>query len=230
MRKIFLLLSLALAVAARAGVPVTESGIPLDADWKVKTYEFATRNAVHVAWGRAHSERNYLLSLVLAESEGWKVDEDVLFAAAFFHDIGAIAPFRKEGVEHEPRSVEVMLPLLRSYGFPERKLAAVRDVVLEHMYYHESAPRSRESKVFHDADALDFLGEIGIVRIVALSSIGHAWAPDLPGAIHTLQGWMGELPPKLATESAKRLASARIAGMLPFFQALDTQTLNGKAL
>jgi uncharacterized protein len=227
----FFWIAIAMAGQISAGQPATtDTGIPLDADWKVEIYRFASKNAVHVAWGKAHSERDYQVAMKLAEREGLKVDADVLFAAAFLHDIGAIPPFRKNGVEHEIRSVEIMEPLLKASHFPPSKIGAVKDVILEHMYYHESAPKSDESKVFHDADALDFLGAIGIIRIAALSGVGHAWAPSLGGAIRTLEGWTSELPPKLSTSAAHAIAAERIAEMQVFFEAIDRQTCSGKAL
>ncbi len=54
-------------------------------------------------------------------------------------------------------------------------------------------PKSPEAIVFHDADTLDFLGTIGLVRIVGLTD-HHGWTPNLPGAIDTLKGWTHELP------------------------------------
>ena len=210
--------------------PKTASGIPLDADWKVKVYEFSVTNENHVAWGKAHSERNFHVSVQLAKMEHVHLDTDIIFAAAFLHDIGAIPPYRKEGVEHEIRSVEVMEPLLKSFGFPIKKLPTVRNVILEHMYYHSTPPQSLESRIFHDADSLDFLGDIGVVRIVALAQNKHKWAPDLPGAFITLKGWTVELPTKLMTESAKVLARQRIEEMQEFFKHLDQYTALGTAL
>jgi len=232
MKLFYLVIYLTLSAQGMAAsqFPQTATGIALDSVWKVKAYQFATDHATHVAWGRGHSERNYQLAMKLAQSEKWTVDSDVLFAAAFFHDLGAIAPFQQAGVEHELRSVEVMEPLLKSYGFPNSKLPLVKEVILEHMYYHSTPPHSQESKVFHDADALDFLGEIGVVRIVALSSKGHAWAPDLPGAISTLQGWAIELPQRLVTESAKRMAVSRASEMQSTLELLSQETYFGKAL
>lgn len=54
------------------------AGISLDTAWKVKTFEFADKYVVHTAWGLAHSERDYLLAVQLAEMEKLRVDRDIL--------------------------------------------------------------------------------------------------------------------------------------------------------
>src|SRR5579872_3968217 len=78
-----------LAAAAPAATP---AGIPLDAPWKVKLYELAHSKFVHPAWGMTHSERDYLMAVRLARGDGLQVDKDVLFAAAFLHDMAAFMP------------------------------------------------------------------------------------------------------------------------------------------
>lgn len=97
------------------------------------------------------------------------MDEDVLFVAAFLHDIGAIEPFRVKGIEHATRSVQVVEPLVKSYGLTEAKITKIRETILAHMYDAELKPQSAEAIVFHDADTLDFLGDIQIIRIIGLT-------------------------------------------------------------
>lgn len=72
----------------------------LDTEWKQKVYDYVLINVKHSAWGIAHSERDYKISIEFAEQEGVKIDTDVLFASAFLHDIGTIDPFKKPDVEH----------------------------------------------------------------------------------------------------------------------------------
>src|SRR5262245_59480269 len=117
-----LILTASGAAQAPAKYGTTLAAIPLDAQWKEEIYSFARRELKHPAWGWTHSERDYLLALELAAGEHWAVDKDVLFAAAFTHDIGAIGDFQKDGVDHAVRSVEIAEPLLREAGFPSEKL------------------------------------------------------------------------------------------------------------
>ena len=208
---------------------MTKTGISLDSEWKRALYAYAEMNVRHSIWGTAHSERNYQVAIQLASNERLQVDKDVLFAAAFLHDIGAIEAFRLKGVEHAARSVQVAEPLLRSYGLPDAKITKIREAILAHMYDADWAPKSPEAVVFHDADALDFLGSIGLVRIVGLTD-RHGWAPNLVGAIQTLGGWTKELPKKLVTRSAKKLAEKRITELNKIIDSIKLETFSGAVL
>jgi len=228
MKLIFLILGCLFSINALA-FNMTKTGIPLDTQWKQTLYAYAEQNVRHSIWGIAHSERNYQVAVELAERERLSVDRDVLFAAAFLHDIGAIEPFRVKGVEHATRSVQVAEPLLKSYGLPDTKIAKIREAILAHMYDADLSPKIAEAIVFHDADTLDFLGTIGLVRIVGLTD-RHDWAPDLAGGIQTLEGWTLELPGKLVTKSARILAERRIKELKKIIASLRPYTFSGAAL
>jgi len=206
----------------------TPTGIPLDTEWKQKVYHFAQENLKHSAWGIPHSERNYQMSMTLAKNEGIQVDKDIIFATAFLHDIGAIDPYKKEEVEHSVRSVEIVESLLASYGFPMQKWPKVKAAILGHMYYADR-PTVEEAIIFHDADVLDFLGTIGIVRIVSITE-RHRWTQDLPGAFSTLYQFKNELPHSLITNAAKKIAEQRTVEMQESFNQLNQETFNGKVL
>ena len=60
---------LALNVCAAGPAPQTDSGIALDAPWKVAVFEFAKSNLQHSAWGVAHCERDFQLAQSLAAEE-----------------------------------------------------------------------------------------------------------------------------------------------------------------
>jgi uncharacterized protein len=212
---------------ATGGAPAvavnTITGIPLDASWKAKLYGFAREKLLHPAWGWTHSERDYQLAAELAAKETLRIDRDVLFAAAFAHDIGAIGDFQKDGVDHAVRSVEVAQPLLREWGFPMEKWPAVRDAILGHMFYSDPAKRP-EAIVLHDADTLDFLGTVGVAR--RLSVTGDAVSYE-PGAAR-IREFTGKLPPRLLTRTAKRMAPARVTEMRRFLEQLDAETAGGR--
>ena len=201
----------------------TVSAIPLDALWKQRLYAFARDKLLHPAWGWSHSERNYILAQRIAAEEGLSVDPDILFAASFVHDIGAIGDFQKEGVDHAVRSVELAEPLLRDAGFPQEKLAAVGEAVLGHMHDKVSGRRN-ESIVLHDADTLDFLGTVGVAR--RLSVTGSA--PTYSGGVERIREFADKLPQRLVTRSGRRMAVARVAEMREFLDQLEAETLGGR--
>ena len=213
--------------AQGASPSTTPAGVPLDAPWKEAVFKFANEKLQHTAWGVSHSERDYLLASRLAAESKLEIDTDVLFAAAFLHDVGAFEAFRKDGVDHTDRASELVPDILKDAGFPAAKVPAVQDAVRNHMYYRAGAS-GPEAIVLHDADTLDFLGNIGIARILSLTT-RHRWATDLATAAKTLDGFNTDLPPKLMTNAAKKMAPARVAEGKAFLESLKAETEDGKA-
>jgi uncharacterized protein len=213
---------------AKRSVDSTPTGILLDTAWKQQEYAFALKNVQHPAWGLAHAERDLQNALTLAAQEKLTVDHDVLFAAAYLHDLGGLGTFQKPGIDHAVRSAELAMPLLQSWGFPMEKWPTVKEVILGHVYYGP-APTGPEAKVFHDADVLDFLGTMGIVRIVATTEEEGPTA-TLAGPFKTLHEFATQLPGKLVTDAARAQAKVRVAEMNQFFQTLDPYAFEGNAL
>lgn len=215
-------------LAAEAPSSQTDSGIALDAPWKTAVYQFSKTNLQHSAWGLAHCERDFQLAHTLAIEEKLAVDTDVLFAAAFLHDMGVFAPYPKDGVDHTERAAQVAGDVLKAAGFPMENLSHVQDAMRSHMFYSTVA-NSAEARVLHDADTLDFLGNIGVARIFSITS-RHRWATTMPDAVVTLEKFKRELPAKLVTESARKLALTRVAEMDQFLHVLKAESYDGTAL
>ncbi len=209
------------APATTAAPTATPAGIPLDSPWRRAVYEQANTHLQHPSWGVRHSERNYVLAQALAEADGLTVDADVLFAAAFLHDWGGIAPFAVAGVDHAARSVELAEPFLTEAGFPMEKFPAVRAAILGHMYDKE--PEGSEAVVLHDADALDFLGALGAARLLAAT----ADRPDYDQALGRIERFAVDIPPRLKTAAAREMATERVATMTAFVAQLRRETPEG---
>lgn len=208
----------------------TATGIPLDSEWRRAVFAFAQKEVQHCAWGLAHAERNFQNTLDLAEREKVAVDRDVLFAAAFLHDVGGIAPHEKEGVDHAVRSVEIAEPLLKNAGFPMEHFDEVKEIILGHTYY-TAAPKGIVAQLFRDADILDFLGVMGVARLLGVSQeIGGKPGEQLPAMAGLLNKFSNDMPKKLSSESAKRLALERVTEMRSFLTALGAYSFGGKAL
>ena len=207
--------------AAAAAPTATPAGIPLDSAWRRAVFEQANTHFRHPSWGVRHSERNYVLGMALAETDGLAVDADVLFAAAFLHDWGGIAPFAVAGKDHAVRSVELAEPFLTEAGFPMEKFPAVRAAILGHMYDKE--PEGTEAVVLHDADALDFLGALGAARLLAATSD----RPDYDQALGRIERFAVDIPPRLKTAAARDLATQRVAVMTEFLAQVRRETPEG---
>jgi len=218
----------ALLAAALLAVqtPVTATGIPLDAPWKVTIYHLAQTKFVHPAWGWQHSERNYDVALQLARGDGLRVDTDVLFAAAFLHDMAAFEPCAQAKMEHGDCAAIESEAVLRRAGFPMQKFSAVQAAERTHMYYRTPG-NAPEAIVLHDADSLDFLGDIGAARLIALT--GEKAASFSP-ALTSLRKMIADIPARLITKTARRIGSQRARQLREFLDALDQQTFGGKVI
>ncbi len=214
------------ALLAAAPQVQTETGIPLDAPWKVTIYELARAKFHHPAWGWQHSERNYRVALELAQGDGLRVDTDVLFAAAFLHDMSAFMPCKDSQLEHGECAARQSGDILRAAGFPMVKLPAVQAAERGHMYYSDPGTQP-EAIVLHDADSLDFLGDIGAARMISLT--GETAASFAP-AVAALRKFVREIPPRLVTKTAQRIGAERAAELQRLLDSLGAETFGGKAM
>jgi uncharacterized protein len=216
-----------IGLAFAAGAPgVTPTGIALDAPWKVKLHDLAHARFLHPGWGWQHSERDYLMAVRLAKDDGLHVDTDVLLAAAYLHDMSAFMPCAGPKMEHGECAARQAGAMLRGTGFPMAKLAAVQAAERGHMFY--SNPGSNPNAiVLHDADSLDFLGDMGAARLIALTG---AKAPSFAPAVKTLRGFVRDIPPRLITKTAQRIGAERARELLSFLDRLQDESCGGRAM
>lgn len=206
---------------ATAEPTATPAGIPMDSAWRRAVFAQAHEHFQHPSWGWRHSERDYLFGMAVAQAEGLAVDADVMFAAAFLHDWGGIEPFAVAGVDHAVRSVQLAEPFLTEVGFPMDKFPAVRAAILGHMFDKE--PEGPEAIAIHDADALDFLGALGAARLLAATGD----RPDYDQALGRIERFAVDIPPRLKTDAARRMAEPRVAAMTEFLATVRSETPDG---
>lgn len=188
--------------------------------WKEKIISFV-ENFEHPAWGKLHFKRVYELSLHLAKSQSLEVDEESLFAAAYLHDVGAFEPYKEVGVDHAQRSAQLAKDILVSVGFPRGKITLVQDIIEGHMFY--AKPKNcKEVLLFHDADTLEFMGFIGIARLLSIVGLDD-WTPDLPSAVKLIADFSRDLPERLYTSQAKEIGKRRQAEMVEFLAGLSRE-------
>jgi uncharacterized protein len=195
--------------------------------WKTQLLA-STEKFKHPAWGVSHSQRIYELSLQLAAEQGVDVDQNALFAAAYLHDMGAFEPYKQPDVDHAERSVQVTEGILNSIGFPSDRTPLVKDIIRGHMFYADPAPQI-EAVIFHDADVLDFMGAIGVARLLSIVGLDD-WTPDLKSAIELIQRFSQELPGKLHTPQAQQMGKVRRTEMEAFLTSLSDETRNFNVL
>lgn len=189
--------------------------------WKQKLLEIS-KKFEHPAWGFSHFTRVYELSLDLAKAQKVIIDDEALYTAAYLHDIGAFEPYKQERKDHTDVAIENCDQILNSIDFPSEKIPLVKEIIRSHMFYVKPEDNI-ESRIFHDADTLDFMGAIGISRILSIVGIDD-WTPDLQSAIKLLERFSKELPQTLVTEKAKEIGQIRKKEMEIFLNKLANQT------
>lgn len=207
----------------------TPTGIIIDTSWKNAVYDFALKNVQHPSWGINHSERNYQLTKILAEKEKVEIDTDILFAASFLHDLGGLKNFEILGVDHAVRSAELAEKLLKDAGFPMEKWPVVKEIILGHTYY-TGIPTNKVAQLFRDADVLDFLGTIGVARILAITQEEGTSDSTLKPTIDILKSFSKSMGSKCISEACKEMAKPRQLELVKFLQLLSKETFEGKAL
>jgi hypothetical protein len=204
-----------LLVLLAATVPVRAEG------WRDKVTAFAARNFKNPAWGFSHSQRDYDLAKSLAASDHVTLDDDVIFAAAYLHDMAAFDKWADEKREHGAVAAEKIDLVLDGTDFPKAKLDAVREACRAHMFDQDA--KSPEARYLHDADALDWLGAIGVARLIALVD-PKGGKPTAPDIMKGLQLNMKNVPPRVLTPAGKAQVAPRLAEENAFLEALRRET------
>jgi HD superfamily phosphodiesterase len=197
------------------------SAAPQAADWRVTVREFAAQHFKNSAWGYSHCERDYALAKELAAADQIAVDDDVLFAAAYLHDIAAFAPWEDTKADHSDVGARVVDTILKGTGFPMAKIDAVRGAIRTHMYYRD--PLGPEALYLHDADALDWLGAIGVARIMALVD-PNGGSPNSPRAVAMLVDNLNKVPSRVLSPAGRAKVPERKAELDKFLVDLRRET------
>jgi hypothetical protein len=201
------------AAAAPAAAPVQ--------DWRAAVREVALSHFKNPAWGYSHCLRDYALARELAAADHVAVDDDVLYAAAYLHDMAAFPPWEDVKVDHSDVGARVVDSVLKGSGFPMQKIEAVRGAIRTHMYYRD--PVGPEALYLHDADALDWLGAVGVARIMALVD-PHGGSPDGPKAVAMLTDNLAKVPGRVLSPAGRARVPERQAELEKFLSDLKRET------
>jgi HD superfamily phosphodiesterase len=197
------------------------------ADWHATVRDFAAKHFKNPAWGYSHCMRDYALARELAAADHATLDDDVLFAAAYLHDMAAFPPWEKEKLDHSDVAAGIVDAVLKGTGFPMTKIDAVRAAIRTHMYYRD--PAGPEALYLHDADALDWLGAIGAARIMALVD-PNGGEPDGPKAAKMLEDNLQRVPPRVLSPAGRAQVAPRTAELEEFLKDLRRETQNLRTL
>ncbi len=193
------------------------------ASWRDSVVEYI-RSEAQPADKFGHQPRLYALATQIGS--GMEYDDDVVFAAAWMHDLGVFLGHRPSDPaelsrwDHVPYTIARSRELLTAWGFPASKLNAVTEAIRTHQPQDE--PVLVEAVLLRDADILEQLGAIGALR--ALVKIGRdtryiTYSDVLP----VLERSVEHLPAKLRLAQSSALAAERVKSLRALLTAIKNE-------
>jgi len=179
-----------------------------------------------------HTLRVVELATMIGGKEG--ADLKVVRASAYLHDTGRPDEFYDRKIDHAERSAEYAWGVLKGLGWDHHDIGSVCTAIKNHRYRNGAVPESLEGKVLQDADRIDALGAIGLVRLFTYG--GARNRPDYertdpfcrsrPPAdddysMDHIYEKLFKLPNTLHTQTAVKVADERVVFMRIFLDQLE---------
>lgn len=183
-------------------------------------YNILNKAGAHPALGWKHCQRVYHLAKEL--SQHLCLDDEILYISAMLHDTGKYPLYCLPNVDHALRSKGVAMNLLKSYELEKDRLSKILDAIESHMYYSE--PGSSDEAVYiRDANILDSLGNVGLMKLFSL--VGHDELITSPeDALMRAQVFAEALPKKIYSKTGRRIAVKRREEIMRFLSGIKRQT------
>lgn len=171
-----------------------------------------------------HQPRLY--ALATAVGQGMDYDDDILFAAAWLHDLGVFLGHRPQDPsqlarwDHVPYTISRAHELLTGWGFPPEKLDGVAQAIRTHQPH--DTPTIPEAIILRDADILEQLGALGALRAFVKVGRDTRYA-TFSSVVPVLRKAVDELPRKLRLSSAQALAVPRVQLLKGLLSAISSE-------
>ncbi len=185
--------------------------------------DLVSRAGTHPVWGYAHCLRVNEMAGRIGDEEGVGYDSEILRLSCLLHDIGLYKAYNlREAPDHAERSATVAGRILRDGDFPPH---ATR-VIVEAIRCHPpgaSPASSMEAGLLKDAVALDYLGAVGVSRVLAMVGTEEE-VPDIPSAVRHAESLHKTMPGLLLFDTSRRIADERISEAEEFLSNLRRST------
>ncbi len=168
-------------------------------------------------WGYPHVCR--VLRLIDEIGVDLSYDRNVTLYAAYLHDWGAFPRYRIAGMEHALRSMQVAEKEILPYTtLTDLRCQAILEAISLHDYRDARPAETVESLLLREADMLDMLGVVGVLR-------EFAWGPnDLKVCYERALARRTAIGGRLTLPRARALAEERIERMEAVFANLLEET------
>ena len=191
--------------------------------WRQSLRAFVQREARPVE-KFGHMVRLYRLTQAIGA--GLEYDDDVVFAAAWLHDLGVFEGHRPANPEELSRWDNVAYAarqapgILTRFGFPEGKIEAVVEAIRTHQAAAD--PVTMEAVILRDADILEQLGAVGALR--SICKIGRDTRfREFGDAVGVLRKAVDTLPGLIRLDSARVSAGPKVEALRQFLEAAENE-------
>lgn len=159
-----------------------------------------------------------------------QVNLEDLEIACLLHDISY-----KDGPvkNHHLVSAEIAGDILKERKYPEEKIQKIKEIIRDHVGHMVESQRDEkklplESKILRDADNLDALGSIGLIRMISFSlnqnipyfnSVEDGLDESFYGNVKFLLDW----PEKMLTKEGREIGNERVRILKEFLSNLEKE-------
>lgn len=161
---------------------------------------------------------------------------EIAMAAAWLHDCVVVPKDSSMRTQASRMAAQVATQFLQGLSYPVELHAAIEHAIAAHSFSANIPPETLEARVVQDADRLEALGAIGLVRCLS-TGVAMGIAPfdpaepfpafrqanDRTSSVDHLFVKLLRLPARMQTSAGQRLAVERNQFLLQFLQSLAAE-------
>lgn len=165
-----------------------------------------------------------------------QVNLECVLAAVYCHDLINLPKDHPERKEASTLAAKEAEPLLIKAGFNADEITIIKQAIIEHSFSKGLKPTTLEAAIVQDADRLDALGAIGVLRCAAVNTQMKSKFYDPFDPLATERELndkefmvdhyfvkLFKLPELMNTEAGKELAQRRVQFMQNFINELMSE-------
>lgn len=188
----------------------------------------------------SHFRRVYHTAAQIADDIPNQTDPLVILASAYFHDIVSLPKNHPDNNKSSRYAAIKAREILQSMGFPQDKLDSVAHAIEAHSFSAGIPPQTLEAEIIQDADRMESLGALGVMRTFYVS--GRLGRPPYdPDDLYAKRRPLDDknfgldhfyvklfkLPSLLKTEGGRCIARKRTEFLHDFIDCLDADLAKG---
>jgi uncharacterized protein len=165
-------------------------------------------------YGLNHTKR--ILKIIDFIGEKYSYNREVVDIAAYLHDWGGYAPWKKENVDHAIRSAEAAREYLGERFINEDHIKHILECIENH--HNGRKNKSIEARLLSDADGIDFIGTIGFAREFSTKP------RELKKAFESAKARIDKVKAVICIEESEPIVKERIERMTLLFKQFEEET------